>query len=226
MRGIRFQFNVAAIILQVLAVILLSIALFLPEWLANPAGLSYYPYSRSWGLLTVNGRQVNSHSTQWSTMCSIAGQMSLGMACVTPLCNWYTQKCGAYRIVLIVSWIIFGAICLVCLLALASGIVSLRKTARATQFATATAFCATGLIVAAMVTYVFGMGNAFSIINSAGYYPVPQPSVSFILACVATFLLFLAAIVHTVRWRRLRREELFVEEAEYEHMKFREDLGI
>lgn len=45
------------------------------------------------------------------------------------------------------------------------------------------AFVSGMISFASIISYVFGMNQAFDMVNNGGHYPVPQPGASFIIAC-------------------------------------------
>lgn len=218
--------NTSALVTQAIAVALALVSILFPHWLANPAGMSFYPYSRTWGLFYVAGREIRSHPTQWHTMCNIAGQMSIGVMCTSPLCKWYAQKCAAYQIVLIASYTTLGIVIASILLTVCSMVFSLRRSKKALRFSSGLALLGCALTFASTIIYIYLMGEAFSMINSVGYYPTPQPSVSFIFICVSSFLMGISCILHFIRFGHLAREANYIMEAKYEQQRVRQELGV
>lgn len=119
-----FNFNCAAVLIQLIALACVGVSLAVPHWLyvcnsfnyynclefsdlvQNPPGLNQYPYPRTWGLLMVRGRVNRTHWQTWNIACQAAAQMSHGLACLSPLCHFYSGKCGGYHIIFIVSCVV------------------------------------------------------------------------------------------------------------------------
>ncbi|XP_053992297.1 uncharacterized protein LOC128883698 [Hylaeus volcanicus] len=217
--------NYKTFVIQVIALFIALFSLFSNEWLANSSPVIFHPYSRSWGLFRVIGRTIRTHNSQWSTACLTVHKFSLG-GCTTPLCKWYSQKCSAFRIISIVSHVTAGLVAASIFATFLSMVFSLRKSIKVVRFSLGFAIVGFILIIASIVLYTFGMEQAFQLINAVGYYPVPQPAVSYIFACVYSLLTLISVILHGLTIRQLSREMTYIQQAKTEATKIREEYGI
>ncbi|OII73513.1 hypothetical protein cand_017960 [Cryptosporidium andersoni] len=218
---LRLDINIAALSASAGGILLLMLSIFLPSWLYNPAGRSFYPYPRYWGLLTVVGRRIQSHNEVWEIACKTAAKLSLGIDCISPLCLWYSYKCDAYRIVKNISYGVATTFSIACGMITGAMVCSLRSNISSLRFSTAFSFIAFLICSVAIALYTILMDQAFSIINSAGYYPVPQPSTSYSIALAGIFLLFVAFIAFANRYRRVRSEKDFEEDTWYQYQQLK-----
>eukprot|EP01071_Lankesteria_metandrocarpae_P000335 Lankesteria_metandrocarpae@DN10477_c0_g1_i1.p1 len=218
--------NVSAVVLQSIGVVLLLLSVGIPSWLSNPSGLNYYPYARTWGLFVVTGRITQSHYESWETQCKIAATHMLDVSCVTPLCDWYTSKCAAYRLQTVVSYSVAGILLMVVPTLLVSIILSFRRSKKLMKWTLGLSVMAMVLPVAAIAAYIAVMGVSFDIVNSAGYYPVPQPSVGIFILGLAEFFLVCGFLSQCTRLRRVRKEMNYEEDMYYEAAMLRAEHGL
>ncbi|CUV06862.1 unnamed protein product [Cryptosporidium hominis] len=219
----KLDLNIAALTASVGSMVLLMMSIFLSSWLYNAAGKGFYPYPRYWGLLTVIGRRTQSHNEVWEIACITAGKLALGLTCSSPLCIWYSHKCDAYRIVKNISYATAIVLAITCGMLTGAMICSLRSNISSLRLSTAFSFAAFLICSLTLCLYAFLMNEAFGIINSVGYYPVPQPSVSFAIALGGIFLLLVAFIAYAQRYRKLRAEKDFEEDTWYEYQNLKNE---
>ncbi|KAH0486663.1 MAG: hypothetical protein KVP17_003002 [Porospora cf. gigantea B] len=215
-----------ALFINFFGALLVMAGAFTDTWLYNIPGLSFYPAARRWGLLTVTGKVEQSLFNLDRVACLIQAEMSLGVTCNTPLCDWYASKCSGYRLLMIGSYITLFLLILALIVNFAANLCLLRNKAKALHTGCSANFLACFLVIGAVAVYISIAQACFQIINGTGYYPAPQPSMSLYMVVIGAFLWFMSSCVARSVARRAIKELHFIEDAEYEYKKLKLEARV
>lgn len=171
------------------------IALMLPEWRSNWAGLLGYPYRRAWGIFIVQGRTSRFHHEAMETTCRAYSQLAVGGVCISPICLWYRLKCQVYLDLFMINYAT-GFLLLMALTIHGLCVVwTMRMTPRLIRWA-ACWWCVCILFhFIAVIFWWFMSEEEFAALDAESLYPSPSFSFCFYLEMMVTFGLFVMMIL-------------------------------
>lgn len=191
--------------------LLLLASTFLPWRMGLPG--QGYPRSRLWSLYAIQGVRKTNYIDNYEIACHVSSRLqrySL-MLCVTPVCQWYRDKCNAWLVLLYGTYGTNIMVQLVILTGIFGCFLACRSTSLSLKIL---GFMHLGMIITLAIAcciYVFTSEYSFSLVNEKSVYPEPHLAFGMYMVAFVSALMMWNSCMVVNQYKMARKEELGID---------------